>query len=128
MLDEREAEEIEVGAAADVPEGNGILVMLADGREVGIFRVDGQVVAYENSCAHQGGPVCTGDILGKYLQILAPDKTVLREEFSATELHLVCPWHGWEYRLDTGECAVNPRYRLRRVPVAERDGLVFLEA
>jgi nitrite reductase (NADH) small subunit len=128
MLDEREDEEIRVGSSADVPEGDGILVSLADGREVGVFRVDGQVVAYENSCAHQGGPVCTGDILGKYLQVLAPDKTVLREEFSTTELHLVCPWHGWEYRLDTGECAVNPRYRLRRVPVTERDGLVFLEA
>jgi nitrite reductase/ring-hydroxylating ferredoxin subunit len=128
MLHEREAEEIQIGASADVPEGDGILVSLTDGREVGVFRVDGQVVAYENSCAHQGGPVCTGDILGRYLQVLAPDKTVLREEFSTTELHLVCPWHGWEYRLDTGECAVNPRYRLRRVPVAERDGLVFLEA
>jgi len=128
MLHEREAEEIQIGPSADVPEGDGILVSLDDGREVGIFRVDGRVVAYDNSCAHQGGPVCTGDILGKYLQVLAPDKTVLREEFSTTELHLVCPWHGWEYRLDTGECAVNPRYRLRRVPVAERDGLVFLGA
>jgi nitrite reductase (NADH) small subunit len=128
MLDEREAEEIRVAASADVPEGDGILVSLDDGREVGIFRVGGQVVAYENSCAHQGGPVCTGDILGKYVQVLAPDKTVVREEFSTTELHLVCPWHGWEYRIDTGECAVNPRYRLRPVPVTERDGVVFLGA
>jgi len=121
-----EIDDVFVAASSAVAEGDGVLVRLDDGREVGVFRVKGTVVAYENRCAHQGGPVCTGEILGKYEQVLAPDKTVIREQFSTEQLHVVCPWHGWEYRLDTGECAVNPRFRLRRVGVVERDGNVYL--
>jgi nitrite reductase/ring-hydroxylating ferredoxin subunit len=115
-----------VGPSQDIAEGDGVLVRLDDGREVGVFRVRGRLVAYENRCAHQGGPVCTGVILGRCEQVLAPDKTVLREVLNEDELHLVCPWHGWEYDLSTGECAANRRYRLRTVEVSEHDGNAYL--
>lgn len=119
-------EEIWVADSGDVPEGDGVLVRLDHGLEIGVFRLNGALVAYENRCAHQGGPVCTGEILGRYEQVLAADKTVLREQFSREETHLVCPWHGWEFDLATGECAVNRRIRLRAYPVTERDGHVYL--
>lgn len=126
MTEVSEAQDIFVALSAEIVEGDGVLVRLDDGREVGVFRVKDRVVAYENRCAHQGGPVCTGEILGKYEQVLASDMTVVREEFSTEQLHVVCPWHGWEYRLDTGECAVNPRFRLRAIDVVERSGDVYL--
>src|SRR5262245_2199501 len=61
-----------VAAERDIPEGGGVLVQ-AGGVEVGVFRVRGRVVAYENRCAHQGGPVCIGEIMGRYEEVLGPD-------------------------------------------------------
>lgn len=120
-----EETEVRIGASSDVVEGDGILAVIDD-LEVGVFRVKGRLVAYENRCRHQGGPVCTGEIMGRYEQVLADDKTVIRERFNTDELHLVCPWHGWEYVLETGVSAANPMYSLRSFDVAERDGSVFL--
>ncbi|MBM3676353.1 MAG: Rieske (2Fe-2S) protein [Actinobacteria bacterium] len=116
-----------VGRAEEIRERDGILVSF-DGTQVGVFRVGGRLVAYENRCRHQGGPVCTGEVLGRYEQILAPDKTVIREQFSEDHLHLVCPWHGWEYDLETGRCSVDPRIALTSFPVEECDGDVFVIA
>ena len=114
-MSDQQLTEVRVASAADVAEGDGVLARLDDGLEIGVFRVDGAVVAYENRCRHQGGPVCTGEIMGRYEQVLSLEKTVIREEFNTSDLHLVCPWHGWEYELETGVNAANPAYALRKV-------------
>jgi nitrite reductase/ring-hydroxylating ferredoxin subunit len=41
-------------------------------------------------------------------------------------MHLVCPWHGWEYDLTTGENVADRRLLLRRYPVLIRNGDVYL--
>jgi nitrite reductase/ring-hydroxylating ferredoxin subunit len=110
-----------------ITEGEGFIATVGD-REVGIFRVKGALHAWENRCVHQGGPVCTGRVLGRTELVLAADKTIIREERSEDEIHIACPWHGWEFNLETGVCAALPSRRLRRVEVAERDGEVYLEA
>jgi nitrite reductase (NADH) small subunit len=114
-----------VDGVADLAEGERVLTRL-DGREIGIFRVKGRLLAWENRCPHQGGPVCTGDVVGRTELVLAPDRTVVREVRSTDVLHLACPWHGWEYNLETGVCAALPSRRLLRVEVAERDGEAFV--
>jgi nitrite reductase/ring-hydroxylating ferredoxin subunit len=119
------AQEYRIGPASTIPEGGGVLIV-AGGVEVGVFRVAGELYAYENRCAHQGGPVCTGEIVGRYEQVLNPDRTVSHERFADGEPHLVCPWHGWEYDLRSGRCAADRRYGLRRHPVMERDGDVYV--
>jgi nitrite reductase/ring-hydroxylating ferredoxin subunit len=97
-----------------------------DGVEVAVLLAGDRVVAYENRCLHQGGPVCEGMIIGRVVPQLDEDKRVLGETFSTSELHIACPWHGWEFDLATGECATDRRRRLRKFEVAERDGSVFL--
>jgi nitrite reductase (NADH) small subunit len=116
--------EHDVAAESEIPEGGGVLVV-AGGVEVGVFRVGGRVVAYENRCAHQGGPVCIGEIMGRYEEVLGPDGTTVDERF-ADVLHLVCPWHGWEYDLATGRCHADRRFSLRKLPVEIRAGRVLL--
>ncbi len=111
--------------ASEIPEGGGVLVFAGD-VELGVFRVKGQLVAYENRCMHQGGPVCTGEIVSRYEQVVNDDGTVAGERFDDTEPHLVCPWHGWEYDLANGRCAADRRFRLRRYPVTTRDGDVYV--
>ena len=108
-------------------DGDRVIVSAA-GREIGVFRHRGEFVAYENRCLHQGGPACEGVLVGKVEAVLGPDQAVLGERFSPTQTHFVCPWHGWEYDLGTGRCAADPRLRLRRFEVVERDGDLYVLA
>lgn len=117
--------EYHVGPVADFADPSGILVKAA-GIEVGVFMVKGRLNAYENRCRHQGGPVCTGEIIGRYEQVLLPDGTVAGERFADDEVRIACPWHGWEYDLATGECTADRRFRLRRIEVRERDGEAYV--
>ena len=114
-----------VGPESLVPEETGLLLR-AGGHEIGIFRVPDGYRAYENVCLHQGGPVCTGIVIGKVEQVLRDDKTVAFERESTEELHVICPWHGWEYDLDNGECATDRRLRLRSFEVELEDGELFV--
>jgi len=114
-----------VGPESLVPEETG-LILRAGGYEIGVFRVPDGYVAYENVCLHQGGPVCTGIVIGKVEQVLRDDKTVAFERESPDELHVVCPWHGWEYDLTNGECATDRRLRLRSFEVELEDGELFV--
>ena len=96
--------------------------------EVGIYRVEGKLYAYENLCHHQGGPACEGLLMPKVEQVIAEDRTFERRAFNYNEWHIVCPWHAWEYDLQTGEYVVNRRIRLRKFEVVEKDGKVFVLA
>jgi nitrite reductase (NADH) small subunit len=114
-----------VGPESLVPEETG-LILRAGGYEIGVFRVPDGYRAYENVCLHQGGPVCTGIVIGKVEQVLRDDKTVAFERESTDELHVSCPWHGWEYDLASGECATDRRLRLRSFEVELEDGELFV--
>lgn len=117
--------EVPVGRVEEFDEYDRKLV-LAEGMKVGVFRVNGGFKAYENRCMHQGGPVCEGRILAKVEAVLEEDRNVLREKFSETERHLVCPWHGYEYDIETGQQAGDTRLRLNSFDVVERDGMVYV--
>ncbi|MGH7910891.1 MAG: Rieske (2Fe-2S) protein [Candidatus Dormibacteraceae bacterium] len=119
------ARDYRVGPAADVPEEGGILVQ-AGGLELGLFKVRGSLHAYENRCRHQGGPVCTGDVIGRFQAVVNPDGTIAGERFADDEVRIACPWHGWEYDLETGACTADARFRLRRFEVSVRDGDVYV--
>lgn len=114
------SEAIVVGLREDVLEG-GRVVVDVEGTEIGIFRLDGQLYAWENSCAHAGGPVCQGKLMNRVVERLDDGKRSLGDDFS-DQLHIVCPWHGYEYDVRTGEHPADPGARLRRVEVEEHDG------
>src|SRR5690348_8066689 len=117
--------EYRVGPLEEIPERGGVLAVAGD-VEIGVFRVGGQLRAYENRCRHQGGPVCTGEILGRYEAVLNPDRTIAGERFVDDQPRIACPWHGWEYDLESGRCAADPRFALRRYEVSVRGGDVYV--
>jgi nitrite reductase (NADH) small subunit len=119
------AEEIFVARSGEIEEGGRRLIQHGE-TTVGVFRSKGRYYAYRNRCVHQGGPVCQGVILGKVEVDLDEDRAVVRERFSEDEIHVVCPWHGFEYDLHTGECATDRSLRLTRYPVVEREGGVYV--
>jgi nitrite reductase/ring-hydroxylating ferredoxin subunit len=38
----------------------------------------------------------------------------------------VCPWHGWEFDIESGRHCGDPKYRLRPVDVRVRDNRVYV--
>ena len=97
-----------------------------DGFEVAVFMLDGEFFAYLNHCPHMGGPACQGKMIAKVEEILADDRTSKGMAFSKTRLHVVCPWHGFEFDIRTGIHPGNPKARLRRMKVAVTDGDVIV--
>ena len=103
-------------------------ILDAGGREIVVFRFGNRCYALDNWCLHMGGPVGEGRIVGRVEAVLDDDKRCLGERFSDTETHLVCPWHGYEYNIATGEYAGDRRMRLRTYEVIEREGQVYVIA
>jgi nitrite reductase/ring-hydroxylating ferredoxin subunit len=111
--------EVFVASVAEFADGDRRIVF-HDGIEIGVFHWQGHYYAYENLCLHQGGPCCEGVIMPKVEDVLAPDKTWRGQTFSADEAHFVCPWHGYEYDIKTGECVGNRKLRLKSFGVLRR--------
>ncbi|MDP3919629.1 MAG: Rieske (2Fe-2S) protein [Candidatus Omnitrophota bacterium] len=80
------AEFVKVAKTADIPKDTGFHVE-SGGRDIALFKVDGKVYAIDAVCAHSGGPLAEGGLHGK---------------------EVMCPWHGWQFDVTTGECSFNP--------------------
>lgn len=48
-------------------------------------------------------------------------------EWGRENLILRCPWHAWEFDLETGRHLANPACRVRVYRVVEETGELFLE-
>ena len=116
-----------VAKAAKFADGDRRIVA-HDGVEIGVFHWQGRYYAYQNLCIHQGGPACEGVIMHKVEDVLGPDRTWHGQRFSATEAHFVCPWHGYEYDIATGECAADRRLKLKSFPVVRRGEDIYVVA
>jgi nitrite reductase/ring-hydroxylating ferredoxin subunit len=113
------------GKTSEFKDGDRRIVFVGD-HEIGVFRENGTFYAYSNYCLHQGGPACEGLTIAKVEERIMPDKTSKGLYFSDTELHFVCPWHGYEYDIATGCHPGDPSVRLTPVKVAVRDGQIFV--
>lgn len=114
-----------VGLDTEIPEG-GRKVVVAEGIEIGVFRVDGSLRAWRNECPHQGGPVCQGRIMPGVEERLDGERKSLGIHYKEGSLVVVCPWHGYEFDLRTGAHAGLDRIRLAAHPVAVRNGEIFV--
>jgi nitrite reductase/ring-hydroxylating ferredoxin subunit len=97
--------EVVVGRLEDFPAGTHRVVQ-AEGREIGVFNVDGRFYGLPNLCPHQTGPLCEGRAATGTLAADADSdwkpRWVMRDEVIA------CPWHGLEYHVPTGRCLAFP--------------------
>jgi len=77
--------------ADELAEGETRLVEL-DGRKIGVFRCDdGSLVAIEDRCSHDDGPLCEGD-------------------FEPADCVAICPRHGSRFDVRTGRALTLPAY------------------
>lgn len=118
----KDKKQISVGKAADFPVGKFTIVAI-DGREIGIAQLkNGEFRAVRNHCPHKGAPVCKGFISGTML----PGE-VGKLVYGRDGEILVCPWHGYEFDLNTGEQVYQESEgKLLMYPVAVKDGEVVV--
>ncbi len=117
------SQKVFVGAGERVPEGGRLVVDVGE-TTIGIFRVGGNLYAYLNKCAHQGGPVCQGKIIPRVNEVIDAGGESHGFAFDEAHLHIVCPWHGFEYDIKTGVHPGRRSARLISVPVEETaDGI-----
>jgi Fe-S cluster biogenesis protein NfuA/nitrite reductase/ring-hydroxylating ferredoxin subunit len=93
-----------VCAAADIPDG-GILAQRFRDRDLLLYRSGDLVSCMNNACAHLGMPLDAGEL---------------------DQGTLTCAYHGFTYRLETGECLTVPEVQLNMHAVKVADGFVSI--
>jgi nitrite reductase/ring-hydroxylating ferredoxin subunit len=73
-----------------------------------------------------GGPACQGKMIHKVEELIADDRTSKGLAFSKSKLHVICPWHAFEFDIRTGVHPGNGRMRLRKIDVAVTGGDVVI--
>lgn len=96
-------------------------IVSVGGRSIGIIKANGKVYAVRNVCPHKGAPICRGQLRGT---MLPSDPSTF--VFGLEDQVLQCPWHGWEFNLDSGEQLCGSS-RLKLYPVTMQEGSVFLD-
>ena len=114
-----------VGKTSEFKEGDKKIVANGKG-EIGVYFVKGGWYAYQNHCPHQGGPACEGLMMAKVETILAEDKTSQGMRFNHDEMHIVCPWHGWEFRMADGMSSADRNFALRKYDVEVKGDDVYV--
>lgn len=77
-----------------------------EGRVVAVFRTADGVFATDGICPHAGGPLAQGMVR----------KNVV-----------TCPWHGWQFNIQTGCHQLNSRVAVPTYPVQVLDNVVYVE-
>lgn len=103
-------DEIPIGAAKQLAEQRQSVHQVGDAI-VAVFFHEGSYFAVEDRCPHRAGPLSEGVLFSS-------------EEGS---VKVVCPWHGSEFELQSGDILKGPARRcLKTFPVGVRDGQVFV--
>jgi len=94
--------------------------------EIAVIRHDDAYYAYRNLCPHQGGPACEGVRMPLVLDLIDSEGSFLRQGYDESDMHIVCPWHGYEFHLTDGVHVADKRVKLQKFNVIERDGDVYV--
>lgn len=113
-------ETLRLGPVESLVEGAATTVE-AFGSTVAVFNVGGRFYAVDNRCPHHGGPLCAGRVGGAVLSPF-PGRYALQAERPV----LSCPWHHWEFYMDSGESLFDARVRVPAFDVTVQEGELVL--
>jgi nitrite reductase (NADH) small subunit len=88
----------------DIGEGQSRVIEVS-GREIALFKIEGQVYALNNTCPHRGGPLAEGFISGS---------------------EVICPWHAWAFDVKTGAYAFTPELAVETFEVRIENGEILV--
>jgi nitrite reductase/ring-hydroxylating ferredoxin subunit len=104
------------------PDGAPVLVEVDD-KSIGLYRNGPAVRAVLNYCPHKGAPICRGRI-ENFAPVTIPGEPLLLD---CSRRVLRCPWHHWEFFLDTGRPVLPVKQRLKLYPTKTSDGWVYVD-
>ncbi|WP_457153350.1 Rieske (2Fe-2S) protein [Mesorhizobium sp. P5_C1] len=110
----------------ELPEGT-TRVIKHDLLEIGVIHQGNAFYAYRNLCPHQGGPACEGLKLPQVEDVIDGAGLFTGQRFNTDDMHIVCPWHGYEFHLATGKHVCDARLQLRKFDVVTRDGGIYVD-
>ena len=114
-----------VGKASEFKDGDRQIVRIGE-HEIGIFKHEGEFFAYSNFCLHQGGPSCEGLTIARVEERLSDDKRSMGLHFT-NDMNFVCPWHGWEFDIRTGQSWFDPaKVRVKTYEASVQPGTVLV--
>ena len=119
----REAEPVKhvLFGAEDVAPGK-MRAVEVDGIPIVVVReANGQFHALRNSCPHRGAAVSGGFLMQKVVCSSSRDY-----KLDESTLVVRCPWHNYEYDVETGNCMVEGDRGLKVYSVAVENGQVVL--
>jgi 3-phenylpropionate/trans-cinnamate dioxygenase ferredoxin component len=100
--------EISAGPLDELPPGTMKLIEHEPDR-IGVFNCGGELLAIEDRCTHDDGPLCLGN-------------------WDEEECTVICPRHGASFDLKTGRALSLPAYLpARTFPVRVEDGNVVVD-
>jgi len=114
---------VDVGAAAEFEHGVPRIVTIA-GREVGVVRWRDRWFALRNHCPDQGGPLCAGAVRSLLVGGVAGEHVALALDEDRPVI--ACPWHHFEFDLQTGHELRGGRRAVTYRVTLER-GRVYVE-
>ena len=99
---------VDVCPLEELPPGE-VKIVHTGSISVGVYNLGGELYALEDRCSHDDGPLCEGD-------------------FDVEEGYAVCPRHGSQIDIRTGEALTLPAvFPVDTFPVTVEDGIVKLE-
>ncbi len=91
-------------AADTLPPGESAEVV-AEGRIFAVYNVDGDFRVIDGICPHAGGPLGKGSLHGDVV---------------------TCPWHGWQFNVESGQHCLNATICQQSFPVEVVNGQVSI--
>jgi nitrite reductase (NADH) small subunit len=109
-------------ARADISPGQIRTCFIERRRIALVCTATNELYALADYCPHQQAPLAGG-----WLDYMTDAPDVGQYQVTATQV-LRCPWHGYEFDLDTGNSLADPkRMRVRTYPVTVENGDIFIE-
>ena len=119
-------ERIKVADTDAFAPGERRIVETEHGISIGVFNIDGEYRAILNNCLHQSGPLCEGSLEPEIVAGWSGPGTRVSEEYGEN-LVVKCPWHGWEYDLESGRLLRDEDIAVPVFDVVISDGTVYVE-
>jgi len=82
------------------------MVVMVENYPIALFNLNGEYIAMDNTCPHQGGSLGMGELKGDIVR---------------------CPWHGWKFNCRTGAAIHNSEIVVQRYSVFEKDDGIYLD-
>tara|TARA_B100001123_G_scaffold435808_1_gene565006 strand:+ start:674 stop:970 length:297 start_codon:yes stop_codon:yes gene_type:complete len=94
-----------IAQLADIPEGGSKLVMVDD-LPIALFKIKGEVHAWDNRCPHRGASLADGNISNSVIQ---------------------CKFHLWEFDIKSACAVANSDLKVKTFTVVAENGDVFID-